>query len=300
MASKVRRIGIVAVLGAIFLIGAMQLVFSFSYVGVTRDIGNGGIPLTAEDLSDIPQSVVEDAERLAAELFGDYQDNYDDFASQLLGLYSQAEGKDFIILFNPGGWGRDFVGRSSGWWSIFAGIESELDSSGYTSVVLNYQRTVNTLRGNLNEVGEMLTGYSSKARNLASRIEFVTAHNPDLKVIIAGESNGTIICDRTISILSDNTQVYSIHTGPPVWYNSLALDRTLIITDNGIVPDSFSQGDLLTMFGANLKALFRLPQAEGDYGTIAYYIRAPGHDYWWQYPGVRSQIEGFLEINFKR
>ncbi len=275
-----------------------MLALSASPVAVTSETGSGGFPLSASDLSAVPQSVTEDATKLATELFGDAQEKYDDFVNQLLGAYAEAEDKDFVIVFNPGGWGWSLVEASPGWWSIFTGLESELNNSGYTSLLLNYRRTVDTLQGRLDEIVEMINSYSSKSKELAYRVEFLTSHIPNLRVIITGESNGTVISDQAMNILADNPQVYSIQTGPPFWYDNVMLDRTLVMTDNGRTPDSFSRGEFSTMIRASLRALFGLPQPENQSGTIFYYVRAPGHDYWWQYPGVYSQIADFLDKNF--
>ena len=263
----------------------MVLALSASQVAVTSEIGSGGLPLSASDLSTVPQSVTEDATKLATELFRDDPENYDDFKNQLLAAYLEAKDKDFVVVFNSGGWGWTLVETSPGWWSIFTGIESELNSSGYTSLLLTYRRTVDTLQGRLNE-------------DLAYRVEFLTSHITDLRVIVAGESTGTIISDRTMTILSDNPQVYSIQTGPPFWYDNIMLGRTLVMTDNGIFPDAYSQGDFFTIIRANLEALLGLPQPEDQPGTILRYVRAPGHDYGWQYPEVYSQISNFLNKNF--
>jgi hypothetical protein len=35
-----------------------------------------------------------------------------------------------------------------------------------------------------------------------------------------------------------------------------------------------------------------------EIGTEPHIVVAPGHDYWWQYPEVRSQITQFLRANF--
>jgi len=294
---RIKRLTLILTLAVVAWLA--MLVVSFSWVGVTSEIGTGGLPLSADDLSAVPQSVAEDAVRLATELFGDSQEECDSFANQLLAMYSKAKDKDFIILFNPGGWGWNMVEHSPDWWSISTGVKSELESSGYASLMLNYQRTVDTLRGHLNELVEMITGYSGKAKDLACRVEFLTRHNTGLKVILAGESNGAIICDRAMSMLEDNPQVYSIQTGPPFWHENTILVRTLVLTNNGVVPDSFSHGDFLTIIRANLEFLFGLSQAEGESGKILRYIKAPGHEYGWQYPAVCSQIKNFLDNNFR-
>jgi len=298
VASKVRKLIIGVALAVLLLLGTLQLVLSYSKVGIVCEIGTGGLPLLVSDRSAVPQPVVEDATRLATELYGEGQEKCNDFVSQLLTTYEAAKDKDFIVIFNPGGWGGNLVENSPGWQSISTGIKSELDSSGYTSLWLNYRRTVEGSRGRLDEAVEMMTRYPSKAEDLASRIEFITIHVPELRVILAGESTGTVICDRVMIILGDNPQVYSIQTGPPFWYDSVMSNRTLVMTSNGIVPDSVNQGDFPSIIRGYFKIRFNLAEPEDDFGTTPHYIAAPGHDYWWQYPEVYSQIISFLEQNF--
>jgi len=300
IASKIhkRKVGIIALIVVVSL-AVIVPVLSFSWVGIICEIGTWGLPLPTFDPSAVPESVVEDAARLATELYGDSREKCNDFLNQLLATYCEAKDKDFIVLFNSGGWGWNVVENSPDWWSISSGIKSELDSSGYTSLLLNYRRTVDTLQGQLNELVEMFTGYSSKAGDLACRVEFLTRHNSDLRVILAGESNGAVICDKVMSLLKDNPQVYSIQTGPPFWHRNVMLDRTLVLNSNGIIPDSFSHGDFLTMIWANLKAVLGLSQSEDSSGRILRYVEAPGHQYRWQYPEVYSQIKNFLDKNFR-
>lgn len=299
MASKINRLRIGIIASAVIIsLAVIVSILSFSWVGVTSEVGTGGLPLSASDLSAVPQSVAEDAVRLATELYGNGRGERDDFIGQLLVMYSETKDKDFIIFFNTGGWGWNVVENSPDWWSISIGIKSELESSGYTSLLLNYQRTVDTLQGRLDELVEMINGYSSKAADLAYRVEFLTSHISDLKVILAGASNGTVIADETMHILKDNPQVYSIQIGPPFWHESIIQDRALVLTSNGVIPDSFSQGDFPTMIWANLRALVGLPQSEEDAGKILRIVLAPGHDYRWQYPEVYSQVKNFLTKNF--
>jgi hypothetical protein len=145
---------------------------------------------------------------------------------------------------------------------------------------------------------EMFTGYSSKANQLAHEIQFLTRHIPDLKVLITGESNGTIISDQAMRILVHSPQVYSIQTGTPFWHDSVALERTLVLNSNGITPDSFSRGDFMTIVRANVKTLMGATLPKEQSGAIGNFIKAPGHDYWWQYPGVYPRIIEFLNKNF--
>jgi len=303
MAANIRKLIILVVLAAVMLLGFGQVALSYVDIGLTDIEGTGEIALSVPDLSAVPQSVADDAIRLAQELFGAYHERYNDFVNQLLATYVEARDKDIVVLFNSGGWGWDFLENSPGWQSISVGIESELDGLGYKPLLLDFRRTKETYQGLVREFVELVSDYPSKAENLACRVEFLTAHNPDLKVIITGESNGTVISDRVMHILQDNPRVYSIQTGIPFWHRNVMRDRTLLLNNNGVTPDSFSRGDIPAMVWASLKALlgFSSPDDE-DPGRIFYFLRAPGHDYRWQYPSVYSEIKNFLEENlgFKR
>ncbi len=295
---NIRRLGVLVALTAVLLFGAALIALSYSEVGVTSEIDTGGLPLSSYDISVVPQSVTEDATRLAMELFGDYHEKYEDFTNQLLATYVEAKDKDFVVIFNAGGWGWNLLESSPGWRSIFTGIEAELDNLGYTSLLLDYRRTEDNLRGIIDEGVEMVTSYPSKAKELACRVGFLTKHVPDLRVIVTGESDGTVISDSAMNILQDNPQVYSIQTGPPFWHEPIMLDRTLLLDNNGRTPDTFSRGDIPTMLWTSLKELLGLPHPEEESGRILKFLRAPGHDYQWHYPGVCVQITGFLEDNF--
>lgn len=298
MLGKTDRLGILIALAIILVVGIVLAVSPYSPIGVISEVGNGGVPLSLSDLSAVPQSLIDDATRLATELFGDYQEKYDDFVNQLLAMYSEAKDKDFVIVFISGGWGWHLVETSLGHRSIFNGMESVLNDSGYELLLLNYQRTNNSLGGIHDELVEIITRYSSKAQDLAARLEFLTANTPDLRIIIVGECHGSVLADTIMGTLEDNPQVYSIQTGPPFWHTNIMLDRTLVITDNGIRPDSFSRGELLSMIWGVVKYYLRLSPPVDDLGTPPHYVGAPGHDFWWQYPKIRSDITNFLDENF--
>ena len=70
------------------------------------------------------------------------------------------------------------------------------------------------------------------------------------------------------------------------------------MTTNGIIPDSYSQGDFWNLAWGNLRYWLHLSQPVDDFGTAPHYVGAPGHDYWWQYPEVCSQITNFLDESF--
>ncbi len=292
---KVRRLTVWAVLSSILLLAVVQLAFSYVEVGITQDFWVEGLSATAYDFSDVPQTVVNDATRLAAELFGNNQEKYRSFINQLLGTYEEAQGKDFLVVFNAGGWGWKTPQRVEGWGSILDGIQTELNQLGYQSAAINYQRTSESLAGCFKELLEVLDAYPFKARDLASRVEFLTVHLPKLKVIVTGESNGTVIADRVMSTLRDNQSVYSIQTGTPFWHRNVMYERTLVMNSNGTGPDSFNRGDVPTILWASLKSSLGL---EKTTGTVLHFLSAPGHDYSWQYPEVYQQIIKFLDNNF--
>jgi len=264
--------------------------------GQMRDLEANGLTLSTQQLSLIPEGVKQDASRVAEELLGSQTDKAEDYASQLLAGYHAAKNKDFVIIFNPGGWGWASIKDSSGWDSIAIAISAELAGMGYDTLILDYQRTTSNLIGPLSEMTDSLSKYADKAKYLAPRVDFLTRHLPGINIILTGESNGTIICDKVMRLLEDNRQVYSIQTGPPSWHTTFDIERSLVLRSNGQVPDSFSQGHFLTAIRANLEALFGISQEnEGD---ILLYIGAPGHDYDWQYPVLRKQILDFIHKSF--
>ena len=259
-------------------------------------VDNGDMLLTTQDFSAVPESTIAEANSLARELFGDHPEKRDEFVSQLLATYLAARDKDIVIVFNSGGWGWTAIEETREGESFVTGIESQLASMGYTSLFLNHKRTAKTLDGGISELMLTVNLYPPKARDLAARVEFLTNNIPGIRVILTGVSNGTLICDGVMNILEDKPQVYSIQLGPPFWNGATLSDRSLVLRGNGVVPDSFSQGDIFTMVRANLEALFGLSQ---EYpGDILLYIGAPGHDYNWQYPEVRSKIIEFLHSRF--
>ncbi len=300
MVKKVGRWWLLVALMAVLLFATGWLAFFYTEVGMAKEIGVGvqEYRLTERELASIPQSVVDDAAELAKQVFGDSQDGLQDFTNQLLATYMETRDRDVVVVFNSGGWGGSMIDKTPGWSSILDGIESTLDDLGHQSMLLNYRRTSSGLRACINEFIEGWARYPSKAKDLAARVEFLTDHIPNLRVIVAGESNGTVIVDSTMSILRDNPQVYSIQTGTPFWHQPTPLDRTLLMNSNGKTVDTFSYGNVPAMIWATVKNCFGLLSPEDNPGTVLSWLRAPGHHYSWQYPGVCSEVINFLENNF--
>jgi pimeloyl-ACP methyl ester carboxylesterase len=292
MAAKRRRLKIVVILVVAISLAAVLLAPSPVSPATVYVVG-AEAPLQIQDYSAVPQPVVEDAGRLAAELFVDDQNKQQKFTGQLLATYVAARDKDVVVIFNSGGWGWSSVLDSPYGSDFVAGIESALADLGYASLMLDHYRTGNNINGLVSELLFAVDKYPSKAIDLASRIEFLTRHLPGIKVIVTGMSNGASICEDAMLILRDNQQVYSIQLGPPFWNGSTISDRALVLRSNGIVDDTFSQGDIITIISINVETMLGISQE--DPGNILLYIGAPGHDYRWQHPAVRSQIIDFLE-----
>jgi len=292
---KIGRTTVLVVMALMAVFGAVLAVVQYTDVGFVSEMGSEEFALADCALAVILDSVLDDASKLAGELFGGSPDEGDNFISQLLVTYLEARDKDFLLLYNPGGWGSTTLRDSPGWQSIASGIESQLNSLGYDLLPLNYRRTQDSWLGFLDEISEMAVNYNQKARTQAARLDFLTSHNPDIKVIVASESNGSIISDSVMTLLQDNDRVYAIQTGSPFWYQSTALERTLVMNDNGVVPDSFSQGDFSTMIMANFKLWFGFSGPEDEAGHVLHVVQAPGHYYSWQYPKVYREINAFLE-----
>jgi len=296
MSSKIFRLEIAVALTTAICLTIVLLAPSPVSPATTCRADSDGAPLVIEDFSIAPRQIVDDAAETAAEMFGSDLQKQNDFISQLLAMYLEVKDKDIVMFINSGGWGWSPIGTFPHGQELIDGIDTKLNSMGYDTLWLDHLRTTKNLNGCISEMMFAANIYSSKAEDLAARIEFLTDHIPNIRIIIAGESNGSTICGDTMRILKDNTRVYGIQLGPPSWNDGTKLDRMLVLRSNGSVPDAFSQGDVITIIRSNLEALFGISQ---EYpGHILFYIGAPGHDYRWQHEGVRTKILAFLDNNF--
>ena len=260
------------------------------------DAETDGRVLAASDFSQVPPQVVEDARNLAEIYYPKDETKANDMMSQLVGTYLAAADQNFVVIFNPGGWGWDPVSEIPGWESILFGIEKTLDDFGYKTLLVDFKRTRHGFNGIIGEL-EVLAGIQpAKTKELAARVTFLTEHLPDLRVILTGESNGATIADNALSLLRGNPRVFAIETGPPVWHPSKEFERSLVIKNNGVQDDTFSNGDIILIIRSNAESALGI--YKGGRGDILLYIGAPGHYYNWDYPEVRTQVVDFLTTNF--
>ncbi len=296
MSSKIFRLKIAVALITAICLAIVLVAPSPIAPATTSRIDKNSAPLIITDFSGIPQYVINDAAESATVLFGNDQKKNDKFVAHLLAIYLEARDKDIVIINNSGGWGWSPLENFPNSQEFVAGIESKLNSLGYDTLWLDHYRTTKTINGCVSELMFAADLYPMKVEDLVARVEFLISHIPDITVILSGESNGSTICGEAMQVLRDNPQVYCIQLGPPFWNNNTKLDRMLVLRSNGSIPDSFSQGDIITIIRTNLETLLGISQ---EYpGHVLFYIGAPGHDYSWQYEGVSSQVLAFLDYNF--
>jgi hypothetical protein len=251
-----------------------------------------GHVLASTDFSLVPPQVAASAQELGRKLFPGDNARADDLTSQLVGTYLAAADKDFVVIFNPGGWGWDPLSEIPGWESIMNGISNTLGGYGYKSLLVDYKRTRHGFDGIVGETEVLLNLQPAKAKELAARVSFLTDNLPGIRVILTGESNGATIADDTLRLLEDNPRVFAVETGPPVWHSSLQFPRSLVIKNNGEQADTFSNGNVPAIIRTNAESAFGI--YHGAQGNILLYIGAPGHYYSWDYAEVRSQVEQFV------
>ena len=179
-------------------------------------------------------------------------------------------------------------------------LPPSLKTLGHHPLILNYCRTSRSFWGNIKEVIEAATRYPKKVIGMEKHVEFLVDNLPDLKFIIAGESTGSVITEQAMGYFRDNPNVYSIQTGCPFWYKTVAQERTLRLNSNGCGVDTFSYGNIPSMIWATVKGWFGLSSPEENAGDVLKSLRAPGHDYSWKYDSISSGITEFLEDNFPK
>jgi len=304
MVKKAGKLGLAVVLAVMLavlpLLAVVWFTLTDSELGMASIIGAHESGLYDRDYTYIPQTVIDKAVELAAELVGESQQKLQNIVDQLLSMYIKAQNQDVVVVFNPGGWGWNMTQATNGWGSILDGIKSQLEDEGHKTLILNYRRTSDGISGIFREFVEAATNYPNKVKDLVTRIRFLTESFPDLRVIIAGESTGTVISDIAMGKLKDDSRVYSIQTGTPFWHKPSPIDRTLLMNDNGTTKDTFSYGDIPAMVWATVRSWFGLSSPDDKPGDILFWLKAPGHDYSWQYPGVYDEIVSFINNHFSR
>ena len=205
---------------------------------------------------------------------------------------------DVIIIFNSGGWGNTPIDQAEDFAPIIEGIEETLKDWGYNSLVLPYNRTKDSLLGEIAGAKDFLNSFKSSSEVLAEKVEFLSEKFPDKKIILAGLSSGGALVDETMEKISAKSEVLGITAGIPFWHQSFESESILQLNNNG--RDSLASGDVKSLALALIKAPFKwiTSKLSGQNLTFSQAVRAPGHEYSWSSPEVGSQITAFLKEKF--
>lgn len=244
-----------------------------------------------------------EASQLAEQLFEDKNRKQTNFTKRLLELYAQAQGKDFLLIHNPGGWGNTRLENCLQWErSIVKGISATIESLGYTWVLTQHFRSGTGWREVIRDIKEQAHFFAAKAGILAAELQFITRHLNSLKVILIGASQGAALSNAVLQSSSQLDRVHSIELGIPFLYKSrrVITEQTLAIDGNGLMPDAMMEWDIITILRAFGIAPFRWIKyrLQGKPIKFSYCVNVPGHEYNWEYPEVQRQIEDFLNLNF--
>ena len=249
-----------------------------------------------------PAIMKERARELGAVLFKDAAE-CDGFADEVTDLYLATRGEDFLLVYNTGGFGAATMMDDPEWPSVLEGIRTDLAAMGYKAVIVEHIRGGEGFGGFIDELRDLRHNYRRKARELAVKMSFLTKYNPQLKVILTGRCFGGMMCNEVMKLDGENSRLYSIQASIPFWYTEPAGQRSLVMPDNGVMPDIVTRGGVVrflwTLFKANWGRLPSSdPPGEGSFRAVCRYLKAPGHTYIWEHPGVQSHIVPFLKENF--
>jgi len=248
-----------------------------------------------------------EAHHLAQQLFGNETEKCAGFTNRLLDICSRAQGKDFLLIHNPGGWGNTTLEHLLQWErSIVEGVSATIERLGYSWLLMQYFRSGNSWWAHMRDVKKeacfFLKGESFKAGVMAAELKFIIRHLSSIKVIMIGVSQGAAFSNAVMRQLDELPQVYSVELGLffPHMSRRVVTERTLAIDSNGLMPDPMAHRNLKAGFKSYITAPFRWIKyrLQGKPEKFTYCINAPGHDYNWQYPEVQRQIIDFLNLNF--
>jgi hypothetical protein len=248
-----------------------------------------------------------EASQLAEQLFGRNREERTKFVDRLLDICTRAEGQDFLLIHNPGGWGSTRLEYCLEWErSVVMGVRDTISRLGYSSLLVQYFRSGQGQWAHMKDVGEQwkffFHGQSTKVMIMAAELIFIAHWLKTIKIVLIGASQGAAFSNAVMRQLGEFPRVYSIELGLffPHMSRRVITDRTLAIDNNGTMPDPMAQRDLWMGFKAYITAPIRWVKylIQGKHQKFTYCVNVPGHDYNWKYPDVRRQIEDFLRVKF--
>ncbi len=259
-------------------------------------------PITTTGLT-----IEEEAELEGRRLFPGNGRKRREFIKHMLSVCRRVEGKEFLVIHNPGGWGGTVLPDLLGWErSVIDGVNGFLDQAGYSHLLVQHFRGGASQLAHVQNAWEqtyfMVTGQWNLVGEMAAELEFYTRHFPDLKIILLGASQGAAFGNAVMKQVNAVPQIFGIELGFIFVHarRRFFSERILRLDGNGEMPDPIVRLNLRVAGKAYLTAPYRWLKyrLEGHPRKFSYCINAPGHDYNWKYPGVHQKIEEFLQVNF--
>lgn len=227
--------------------------------------------------------------------------------SRLGNIYATAIGKDFMVLFSPGGWGNTPWEDVQDWEkSIVHGVVGVLGKLGYSYGLTQYLRGGKPRLGHMMDIARDIrfftTGVSPRAEIMAEELKFLAGRLPQVKIILVGASQGAAFNNSVMKKLGGQDRIFSIELGTffPYMKRRVLTERTLAVDSNGIMPDPMCQRDLWVGTRAYIAAIRRYfkQRAQGERIRFNRCINTPGHEYRWDFPAVKPNITRFLTTQF--
>ncbi len=202
-----------------------------------------------------------------------------------------------IIVFNSGGWGDTPFTKADDFRPVIEGIQQTLSDWGYTSFVLPYNRTKDTLLGRVSGTREFFNLFKNTSGDLAEKIENISRTFPDKKIILTGLSNsGTFVLETYKKISRDiRSSVCAITVGMPFWAGNFGSEQHFLSLNNG-GKDALSEGNAGFLIAAVFQAPFRWIDAkiQGRELSFSQAFHVSGHGYSWSSSQVSQTIVAFL------
>lgn len=214
---------------------------------------------------------------------------------QLQKFLSACSSKDFLIIFNSGGWGHTSLEKATDFRSIIWGIQKELNRRGYSSLVIPYIRAKETLFGKVLGIKDISSFFGSQSKYLAKQIDKFLHVYPDKKIIMAGLSMGALFVDETMKRVKKKESVFAIKIGMPFYADHILSENIIEISEE---EDALARGEGRILFFSTIRGLKKWFSAKikGEPLTLSKAVNIPGHHlYSWDYHPVKEKIIDFLE-----
>lgn len=252
-------------------------------------------------------SLEDEARLVGRQLFSRSARKQAQFVEKVLEVCRKVEGKDILVIHNPGGWGGTPLDELQDWEkSVIHGVCGVLERSGYAYALVQHIRGGRSQMAHLHSTGEqmyfLLTGRWGIADEMAAELCIYARRFPNLKILLIGASQGAAFANVAVSRVS-LPQIFSIELGTVFLYlkRRVITERTLTLDSNGKVADPIVNFNLKVTSKAYFTAPYRWLKyrLEGHPRKFANCVNAPGHDYDWKHPGVGMKIEEFLKASFR-